>query len=63
LQTIIQPGTRVEKGEELGYFQFGGSTHCVIFQPGVIKEFRVKKGESVKFGEVIAIANDSERTT
>jgi len=55
----IEPGTRVEKGEELGHFQFGGSTHCVIFRPGAIKEFRIKKGESVKFGEVIAIANNA----
>ncbi|HEX3958521.1 MAG TPA: phosphatidylserine decarboxylase [Trebonia sp.] len=27
----IQPGYHVAKGEELGYFQFGGSTHCLIF--------------------------------
>ena len=53
----IQPGKRVEKGQELGYFQFGGSTHCVIFRPGAIREFKVTKDESVKFGEVIAIAN------
>ena len=53
----IQPGNRVEKGEELGYFQFGGSTHCVIFRPGVIKEFRMTEGMSIKFGQTIAIAN------
>lgn len=33
------PGQRVRKGDELGYFQYGGSTHCVIFKPGVIAEF------------------------
>jgi phosphatidylserine decarboxylase len=53
----IQPGVRVEKGQELGYFQFGGSTHCVIFRPGAIKEFTMTKEESVKFGQKIAIAN------
>lgn len=53
----IRPGKRVEKGEELGYFQFGGSTHCVIFRPGVIKEFRKTEGMSVNFGQTIAIAN------
>lgn len=53
----IQPGKRVEKGDELGYFQFGGSTHCVIFRPGVIKEFKVTEGMSVKFGQTIAVAN------
>jgi len=52
----MKPGARVEKGEEIGYFQFGGSTHCVIFQPGVIKEFKITEDESVKFGETIALA-------
>jgi phosphatidylserine decarboxylase len=32
-------GSHVEKGEELGYFQFGGSTHCLVFRPGAIAEF------------------------
>jgi len=53
----IGPGARVEKGQEIGYFQFGGSTHCVIFRPGAIKEFKVTEDQSVKFGETIAIAN------
>ena len=30
----------VDKGDELGYFSYGGSTLCVIFQPGAVKEFR-----------------------
>ena len=29
----IRPGHRVEKGEEVGYFQYGGSTYCLIFRP------------------------------
>jgi len=53
----IQRGARVEKGQELGYFQFGGSTHCVIFRPGAIKEFTITENESVKYGQEIAIAN------
>ena len=32
-------GEHVQKGDELGYFQYGGSTHCLIFQPGVIQSF------------------------
>ena len=32
-------GYHVGKGEELGYFQFGGSTHCLLFRPGAIAEF------------------------
>ena len=29
-------GQHLSKGDELGYFQFGGSTHCLIFNKGVI---------------------------
>ncbi len=47
----------VEKGQELGYFQYGGSTHCLIFRPGVIDQFNVKIGDNVKVNEQIAIAN------
>src|ERR1700678_1467631 len=35
----IRPGYHVGKGEDLGYFQFGGSTHCLVFRPGVIADF------------------------
>jgi len=35
----IEPGRHVAKGEELGHFQFGGSTHCLVFGPGVIGDF------------------------
>jgi phosphatidylserine decarboxylase len=39
LASKVKPGYHVEKGEELGYFQFGGSTHCLVFRPGAIAEF------------------------
>jgi phosphatidylserine decarboxylase len=35
----VTPGYHVGKGEELGYFQFGGSTHCLVFRPGAVSEF------------------------
>ncbi|MDP9093341.1 MAG: phosphatidylserine decarboxylase family protein [Actinomycetota bacterium] len=35
----VAPGNHVAKGAELGHFQFGGSTHCLIFRPGVIGDF------------------------
>lgn len=35
----LTPGFHVSKGEELGYFQFGGSTHCLVFRPGAIADF------------------------
>lgn len=33
----VKPGDHVERGEELGYFKFGGSTCLVLFQKGTIK--------------------------
>jgi phosphatidylserine decarboxylase len=35
----VQPGYRIEKGEELGHFQFGGSTYCLVLRPGAVTEF------------------------
>ena len=29
----------VKKGQEIGMFHFGGSTHCLLFRPGVNVEF------------------------
>ena len=37
----IRPGRRMKKGDEIGFFQFGGSTYCLIFRPGAIAEFAV----------------------
>jgi len=34
-------GHHIAKGQELGYFQFGGSTHCLLFRPGAIANFSV----------------------
>ena len=41
IDPTIMPGSHVTKGQELGYFQYGGSTHCLIFRPGVIKDFAI----------------------
>jgi phosphatidylserine decarboxylase len=38
----VAPGYHVAKGEELGYFQFGGSTHCLVFRPGAIADFTLQ---------------------
>ena len=35
----IKAGARVTKGDELGYFQYGGSTVCCLFRPGAIETF------------------------
>jgi len=31
----VKQGDTVKKGDELGMFHFGGSTHCLLFRPGV----------------------------
>jgi phosphatidylserine decarboxylase len=38
-QITVYEGQRVRKGDQLGMFHFGGSTHCLIFRPGVNLEF------------------------
>ncbi|PXF46480.1 Phosphatidylserine decarboxylase proenzyme [Gracilariopsis chorda] len=35
----VKQGQTVRKGDELGHFQFGGSTHCVVFQKEVIADW------------------------
>jgi phosphatidylserine decarboxylase len=32
-EITVEPGQHIEKGEEMGMFHFGGSTHCLIFRP------------------------------
>lgn len=41
-EVTVQTGQRVAKGEQLGMFHFGGSTHCLIFRPGVRLEFDLR---------------------
>ncbi len=35
----VKEGQHVEKGEQLGMFHYGGSTHVLLFRPGVELEF------------------------
>ncbi|KAI7090696.1 hypothetical protein KC356_g1334 [Hortaea werneckii] len=35
----VQVGQEVTKGDQLGMFHFGGSTHVMVFQPGVELDF------------------------
>lgn len=34
-EITVKPGDHVNKGDQLGMFHFGGSTHCLVFRPGV----------------------------
>jgi phosphatidylserine decarboxylase len=35
----VESGTHLTKGDEVGRFQYGGSTVCVVFEPGVVEAF------------------------
>ncbi|KAL8812642.1 MAG: hypothetical protein Q9200_000870 [Gallowayella weberi] len=38
-EVTVRERQRVAKGDELGMFHYGGSTHCIIFRPGVLLDF------------------------
>lgn len=40
-EITVVPGQRVSRGEQIGMFHFGGSTHCLVFEPGVKLDFVV----------------------
>jgi phosphatidylserine decarboxylase len=37
----VEAGQRVKKGDELGYFSYGGSSLCLVFQEGAIDHFTI----------------------
>ena len=41
-EITVYEGQRIKKGQQIGMFHFGGSTHCLIFQPGVSLEFDLR---------------------
>ncbi|CAD6516957.1 phosphatidylserine decarboxylase family protein [Paraburkholderia metrosideri] len=55
------PGQHVNKGDELGFFQYGGSTCCLVFEPRVIQrclpEPRFDDQTPVKVNAQIATAS------
>ncbi len=38
-QITVYEGQHIKKGDQIGMFHFGGSTHCLLFRPGVNLEF------------------------
>jgi len=62
----VEEGSKVKKGDQVGYFQFGGSTHCLVFRKGVVCQFAaqaIPQGPNganstvVKVNSLLAIAN------
>jgi len=41
-EVTVQPGQHVVKGDQIGMFHFGGSTHLLIFRPGVDVTFDLR---------------------
>ncbi|MFF4160228.1 phophatidylserine decarboxylase associated domain-containing protein [Streptomyces sp. NPDC001678] len=62
----VRPGDQVTKGDQLGYFSYGGSSLCLLFQKGAIGEFLVpdnttgdmEKGAPIKVNAKIARTGD-----
>ena len=46
IPTAGMPAKTVKKGQEIGMFHFGGSTHCLLFRPSVQLEFDSRVLES-----------------
>jgi phosphatidylserine decarboxylase len=44
----VKQGQHVNKGDEIGFFQFGGSSHCLVFRRGAVAAFAV---QSIPQGE------------
>jgi phosphatidylserine decarboxylase len=40
-EITVNEGDAVSRGDQLGMFHFGGSTHCLVFRPGVSLNFVV----------------------
>ena len=51
-QITVAEGATVRKGDELGMFHYGGSTHCLIFRPGVEIRFDLKQTPSVNATDI-----------
>lgn len=60
----VKKGDKVKKGDELGYFSYGGSTLALVFQKGAIKRFTVHapdpdkciEGSTIEVNSQIAVA-------
>ena len=41
-EITVKAGDHVKKGDEIGMFHYGGSTHCLVLQPGVHVDFDLR---------------------
>jgi len=45
-EITVYEGQHVKKGDQLGMFHFGGSTHCLMFRPGVRLDFDFPRADA-----------------
>lgn len=61
-EVTVSTGQRINKGDEIGMFHFGGSTHCLIFRPQVKLEFDLQNQKpglmatNLKVNSLLAVA-------
>ncbi|KAG8909797.1 hypothetical protein FRC00_009418, partial [Tulasnella sp. 408] len=53
-QIEVVPNQKITKGQEIGMFHFGGSTHCLVFRPQVKLNFSVAANDNVDLSSQIA---------
>lgn len=56
-EVTVKEGDKLEKGDQLGMFHFGGSTHCLIFRPETRVMFDEKYGvgQDVRLNAAIGV--------
>lgn len=54
-EITVSEGQHLDKGEQLGMFHFGGSTHCLVFRPEVNLEFDERIDKILKEGNEVNI--------
>lgn len=64
-EITVYEGQHVTKGQEIGMFHFGGSTHCLIFRPGVYVTFTLGQepglhSENINVRSKIAVVTGKE---
>ncbi|KAI0356051.1 hypothetical protein OH77DRAFT_1401773 [Trametes cingulata] len=57
----VKAGDVVKKGDEISYFQFGGSDIVMVFEPGASVEFTAKDDTHYAFGKELARASPAMR--
>jgi len=53
-EITVRAGERVAKGQEIGTFHFGGSTHALVFGPQVKLDFLKQEGDYVNVRSAVA---------